>query len=343
MRAMKYLLPLFLLALIGATSVPAAADAISDFYMGKTLTIVIGYSPGGGYDAYARALARFYGKFIPGQPTVIVQNMPGGGSLVAANYLYAKAAADGTVIGMFASQAALEPLFGNAEAKFDPAKFSWIGSMAQEVVYCGLWQNPGAPTSFDDLMTKEAIFGTTAPTGITFQHPAILKTVLGAKIRLIPGYAGSREINLAMQRGEVNGMCALFASSIRAQYKDDFDSGKLKLIIQMGAKRSDELGNIPSVYDYAKTAEQKALLDIHFKQLMLSRPFAGPPGVPAYRLAALRDAFAATLKDPEFLAEAERSGLEIDYASHTEVTDLLNLYASFSPDAFRKAAAATNP
>ena len=339
---MKYLWSLFLLALLYTTPAPAA-DSVADFYKGKTVTIVIGYSPGGGYDAYARALARHYGRLIPGQPNVIVQNMPGAGSLLAANHIYSKAVTDGTVIGMFASQAALEPLFGNTEAKFDPAKFSWIGSMAQEVAYCGVWQTPGAATTFEELMVKETIFGASAPTGTTYQHPAILKNVLGGKIRLIPGYAGSREINLAMQKGEVNGMCALFASSIRAQYKDDYESGKLKLVIQMGAKRSDELGKIPTVYDFAKTDEQKALLDIHFRQLMLSRPFAAPPAVPADRLAALRDAFAATLKDPEFLAEAEKSGLEIDYASAAEVNDLLKLYAGFSSEAFKKAAAVVAP
>ena len=339
---MKYLLSLLLLALFQVTPA-SAAESVADFYKGKTVTIIIGYSPGGGYDAYARALARHYGKFIPGQPNVIVQNMPGAGSMLSANYIYSKAPADGTAIGMFASQAALEPLFGNSEARFDPTKFSWIGSMAQEVAYCGVWQNPGAPASFEDLMVKETIFGASAPTGTTFQHPAILKNVLGAKIRLIPGYAGSREINLAMQKGEVGGMCALFASSIRAQYKDDFESGKLKLFIQMGAKRSDELGKIPSVYDYAKTDEQKALLDIHFRQLMLSRPFAAPPAVPADKLAALRDAFAATLKDPEFLAEAQKSGLEIDYASADEVNDLLKLYGGFSADAFKKASAVASP
>jgi tripartite-type tricarboxylate transporter receptor subunit TctC len=337
MRALKYLLSLFILASIGA---PAAADTVADFFKGKTLTLVIGYTPGGGYDTYARVLARHYGKLIPGQPTVVVQNMPGAGSMLAANHIYSRAAADGTVLGMFSSQAAIEPLLGNAEAKYDPVKFAWIGSMAQEVVFCGLWQNPGAPTSFDELMTKEVIFGTTAPAGITYQHPAIMKNVIGAKIRLIPGYPGTREITLAMQKGEVNAMCGLFASSIKAQFNDDVASGKLKLVIQMGPKRSEEFGKIPSVYDYAKTAEQRAVLDIHFKQLLLSRPLAGPPAIPAERLKALRDAFAATLKDPEFLAEAERSGLEIDLASPEEIVDLLTQYASFSPDLFRQAVAA---
>lgn len=338
MRTLKFIL--LILGLAGATPSPAAGDAVADFFKGKTVSLVIGYSPGGGYDANARALARHYGKFIPGQPTVVVQNMPGAGSLLAANHIYARAAADGTVLGMFSSQAAIEPMFGNKEASFDSAKFAWIGSMAQEVVFCGVWQTPGAPTTFDELMTREVIFGTTAPAGITYQHPAILNSVLGAKMRLIPGYPGTREITLAMQKGEVNGTCGLFTSSIKVQLNDEVASGKFKLVVQMGPKRSEEFGKIPSVYDYAKTAEQRAVLDVHFKQLLLSRPLAGPPAIPADRLKALRDAFAATLKDPEFLAEAERSGLEIDYASSDEIAGLLRQYAGFSPEVFRQAAAA---
>ena len=340
MPILKSLTSLFLLALVFAAPVPASADSVEDFYKGKTLTLVLGYSPGGGYDANARVLARYWGKFIPGHPNVIVQNMPGAGSLLAANYMYNKAATDGTMLGMFASQAALEPMFGNPEARFDPTKFTWIGSMSQEVVYCGLWQSPSAPASFDDLLTKESIFGTTGPTGITYQHPAILKNVLGAKIKMVSGYTGSRDVTLAMERGEVNGMCALFSSSIKAQYSNDVNSGKLKLVIQMGSKRSDEFGKIPSVYDYAKTDEERAVLDVHFKQLLLSRPFAGPPTIPADRLKALRDSFQATLKDPEFLAEAKQAGLDIEYVSHEQVEDLFKQYAGFSPDVFRKAAAA---
>jgi tripartite-type tricarboxylate transporter receptor subunit TctC len=340
MRALRCAVSFFFFAWISAASAPAAADAVADFYQGKTLTLVIGYTPGGGYDTYARVFARHYGKFIPGHPTVVVQNMPGAGSMLTANHIFSRAPADGTALGMFSSQAAIEPLFGNTEAKYDSVKFAWIGSMAQEVVFCGLWQNPGAPTSFDELMNTEVIFGTTAPAGITYQHPAIMKSVLGAKIRLIPGYPGTREITLAMQKGEVNAMCGLFASSIKAQFNDEVASGKLKLVIQMGPKRSDEFGKIPSVYDYAKTAEQRAVLDIHFKQLLLSRPLAGPPAIPADRLKALRDGFEATLKDPEFLAEAQRSGLEIDFASSEEIVDLLKQYAGFSPELFRQAAAA---
>jgi tripartite-type tricarboxylate transporter receptor subunit TctC len=157
---------------------------------------------------------------------------------------------------------------------------------------------------------------------------------------VISGYAGSRDIVLAMQRGEVNGVCGLFTSSIRAQFGDDVRSGRLKLVIQMGAKRSDVFGAIPSVYDYAKTDDDRAVLDVHFKQLLLGRPLAGPPGIPRDRLAALRAALAATMKNPDFLADAGKAGLDIDPASAEEVEALLQRFAHFPPAVFRKAAQA---
>jgi tripartite-type tricarboxylate transporter receptor subunit TctC len=220
---------------------------------------------------------------------------------------------------------------------FEPEKFSWIGSMSQEVSYCGVWQGPGKASSFDEMLTKETVFGGGAPTAATFQHPNILKNVLGAKIKLIPGYAGTRETVLAMARGEVDGGCALFGSSVKAQFLDDVKSGRLKLVIQMGNRKSDEFGNIPSVFDYAKTDEDRAVLAIHFRQLLLGRPVAGPPGMASDRLKALRDAFNATMKDGEFLAEAARVGLDIDPASAAEVEELLKRFATYPPEVFHKA------
>jgi tripartite-type tricarboxylate transporter receptor subunit TctC len=193
------------LAACAAMAGAAAADTVSDFFSGKTVSLIVGFPPGGGYDTYIRLLARHYGAYLGGHPSMVPANMPGAGSLVAASYLYAKAPADGTVLAMFAASAAMEPLLGNKSAQFDPAKFGWIGSMSQQVTYCGVWQSPGAAKTFDDMLTQETIFGGGSAAAITFQHPTILKNVLGAKIRVIPGYPGSREINLAMHRGEVNG------------------------------------------------------------------------------------------------------------------------------------------
>jgi len=332
---------IFCLLLGSAAAAPAAlADPVADFYSHKTVTLIAGFPPGGGYDTYIRVLSRHFGKFIPGNPAVVPSNMPGAGSMNAANHLYASEPNDGTVLGEFASSVVMEPLLGNKAAKFDPQKFSWIGSMSQDVAYCVVWQTPGAAASFDDMLRKETIFGGGAPAAITYQHPLILKNVLGANIRMIPGYAGTRDIDLAMHRGEVNGECGFYASSIKAQFLDDVKSGRMKLVIQMGPHKSNEFGDIPSVYDFAKTDEQRAVLDVHFKQLVLGRPLAGPPNLPPERLAALRAAFAATMKDQDFLDEAKRVGLDISPASADEVQQLLARFAAFSPDIFAKARAA---
>jgi tripartite-type tricarboxylate transporter receptor subunit TctC len=330
-----YAVPALLAVIAAAWS--ARADAVSDFFAHKTVTLIAGFPPGGGYDTYVRVLARHFGRFIPGNPSVVPSNMPGAGSMNAANHIYKDEPSNGTVLGMFASSVVMEPLLGNKAAQFEPVKFSWIGSMSQDVAYCGVWQTPGAALTFDEVMQKETIFGGGAPAAITYQHPLILKNVLGAKIRMIPGYAGTRDIDLAMHRGEVNGVCGLFASSIKAQFLDDVKSGKLKLVIQMGSRKSTEFGDIPSVFDYAKTDDDRAVLELFFKSLVLGRPVAGPPGIPQDHLMALRTAFAATLKDKDFLAEANKTGLDIDPASADEVQELLKHFASFPPGIFDKA------
>jgi tripartite-type tricarboxylate transporter receptor subunit TctC len=322
---------------LAAATAPVRADAVADFYKGKTLSLIAGFPPGGGYDTYVRVLARHYGRFIPGQPSVVASNMPGAGSLSAANHIYGKAVPDGLSLAMFASSAAMEPLLGNKAALFDATKFSWIGSMSNDVAYCGVWQGAGLPATFAEMMSKETIFGGGAPAAITYQHPVVLKTVLGANMRVIPGYAGSRDINLAMQRGEVNGACGLFGSSIKASFAEEVKTGRLKIVIQMGNKKSDEYGAVPSVFDYAKTDLDRAVLDVHFRQLLLGRPWAGPPGVPPERLKALREALTATMKDPDFLAEANKAGLDIDPATVEEVETLLKRFAAFPPEVFRKA------
>ncbi|MDF2116506.1 hypothetical protein PY365_13045 [Roseiarcaceae bacterium H3SJ34-1] len=332
-----------IVAAIGLAILPAllptvaAAQTPTDFYKGKTITVTIGFPPGGGYDTNARILARHMGRYIPGQPSLVPANMPGAGSLVAANFTYNLAPADGTVFTIFAPSTAMEPIFNNKAARFEAAKFGWLGSMAQEVSYCGIWQGPGVATSWDEAMKKETIFGGGATSAITYQHPMVLKNVLGANLKVIPGYPGTRDINLAMQRGEVHGSCGLFESSIASQWHNEVESGKLKLVIQMGAKTTDRYGKVPSVFDYARTEEQKQILDIHFGQLLLSRPFAAPPKVPADRLDALRKAFMETMKDKEFLADAAKAGLEIDPVTGEEVQALLAKFANYPPEVLRKA------
>jgi tripartite-type tricarboxylate transporter receptor subunit TctC len=325
-----------------AAAVPAWAQAPADF-KGETISIEIGYGPGGGYDTYGRILARHFGRLIPGNPNVVAKNMPGAGSLRAANFIYNLAPKDGSELGIFAASTAMEPLMGNEQAKFDATKFSWIGSMNQDISFCGLWQGTGAPASFDELMkkdAKDAVFGSSGTAAISHQHPLILRNVLGAHVRVIPGYEGQKEVNLAMQRGEMQGACGLFVSSIKTQWLRDVEAGRLKLVIQMGPKTTDEFGKVPSAFDYVNGDEDRKVLEIHFKQTILGRPLAAPPGMPKERLAALRKALMDTMKDREFLAEAERANLDVDPATAEQVEQLLKQFADYPKTVVEKARAA---
>jgi tripartite-type tricarboxylate transporter receptor subunit TctC len=333
----SYLLSLFLSA-----AIPAAAmgQPASEPFKGQTISIEIGYGPGGGYDTYARALARHYGRFIPGNPAVVPKNMPGAGSLRAANYIFNLAPKDGTELGAWAASTVMEPLMGNDQAKFDAAKFSWIGSMNQDISFCGLWLRPGGPQSFADMFKVETVFGSAGQASISHQHPLILKNVLGAKVNVITGYAGTREVNLAMQRGEVHGACGLFLSSIKSQYLNDVQEGRLKLVIQMGPKTTDIFGPVPSVFDFAKSDEERRVLELHFKQILLGRPIAAPPDVPSGIVETLRTAFMRTIHDPEFLEDARKVNIDIDPVSGADVEELLRQFADYPTAIIRKARAA---
>ena len=320
----------------------AQAPAPADF-KGETVTIQIGYGPGGGYDTYGRALARHYGRFIPGNPSVIPKNMPGAGSLRAANHIYNLTARDAVEIGIFSASTAMEPLMGNDQAKFDVTKFGWIGSMNQDVSFCGVWVGPGIPTTFRDMLrkdSKELVFGSAGPAAISHQHPLVLKNVLGANLRVIAGYDGQKEVNLAMQRGEVHGACGLFASSIKAQWLPDVKAGRLKLFVQMGPKTTTEFGEVPDVFDFVQSDEDRKVLELHFKQTILGRPFAASPNLPKERLAVLRKAFLDTMKDREFLADAEKMNIDIDIATAEQVEELLRQFANYPRSVIEKAKAA---
>ena len=321
---------------------PARAQLGADF-KGETISIQIGYGPGGGYDTYGRALARHFGRFIPGNPAVIPRNMPGAGSLRAANHIYNLSAREATEIGLFSASTAMEPLMGNDQAKFDVTKFGWLGSMNQDISFCGVWVAPGIPTSIHDMLkkdSKELIFGSAGPAAISHQHPLVLKNILGANIRVIAGYDGQKEVNLAMQRGEVHGACGLFVSSIKAQWQRDVDAGRLKLFLQMGPKTTKEFGDVPNIFDFVKTDEDKKVLELHFKQTILGRPFAASPNLPKDRLAVLRKAFLDTMKDKEFLADAQKMNLDIDVATAEEVEQLLIQFANYPKNVIEKAKAA---
>ncbi len=321
------------LALTAATPVCAQQG-----FNGQTISINVGYPAGGAPDLYFRVLAKHYAHHIPGEPTVVVKNMPGAGTLRAANYIYNIAAKDGTELANFSSSATVEPLMGNDQARFDARKLSWVGSMNQEINFCGIWQTPGAPTSFAEMLKHETTFATSGGlTSFGYQHPLIFRNVLGAKVRLVSGYAGLPQAYIAMQQGEAQAMCGLVRTHIKTLWPGDVRDGKFKLVVQLGPKTTDELGPIPSIFEFATNEEDRQIFAFHFNTKLLGRPLAGPPGVPPTRLAMLRKAFQDTMRDGDFLADAQRANLDIDPATPEQVEQLLAKFADYPPAVIERA------
>jgi tripartite-type tricarboxylate transporter receptor subunit TctC len=326
------------LALSGIGSQAFAQTSPTD-YKDTTITMVIGYGPGSAYDTYARLLVRHLGRHIPGKPSILPKNMPGAGSAIAANHLYSVAPKDGTVIGSLATSAALGPLFGLPGGRFNPTEFNWIGNLDRSIGTCAIWHTSGI-RSFDELLTREALFGGSGPGAVNSQHATALKNLLGLKLRVIQGFRGSVDVKLAMQRGEVHGNCGLSLATLKAQHFDDFRSGALQPIIQLAFEKHPELKGVAHIYDYAKTQEMREIFDLIFGAQVIGRPFAAPPGIPEARRAILRQAFRATIKDSHFQAEATKLNLPIAPMSGEEVQQLFAKFMSYSPAVVRKAAAA---
>ena len=325
--------------LITAPLMPAAADDVADFYKGKQVSLVIGFAPGAGYDTYGRLFARHYGSNLPGNPGIVVQNMPGAGSLKAANHLYNLAAKDGSVLGIFASSTAFEPLFGGEGAQFDTAKFTWIGNMDESIGTCVAWHTSGIE-KFEDLMTKESIFGGSGPAAVTSQHATALKNLMGAKIKLVQGYNGAGDVKLAMARGEVQASCGFALSSIKSQHTSEWKSGQIRILVQLAIEKSPELASVPHLYDYAKTDEMRQVFDLVFGRHVIGRPIAAPPAIPEDRKGALRAGFMATMKDPAFMADAEKLKLDVSASDGAGVEKLFARFFSYPKTVVDKAVAA---
>ena len=318
---------------------PARADAVGDFYKGKQISLVIGFAPGAGYDTYGRLFARHYPAQMPGNPAVVVQNMPGAGSLKAANHLYNLAAKDGSVLGSFASSTAFEPLFGGEGAQFDTAKFTWIGNMDESIGTCVAWHSSGID-KFDDLMVKDSIFGGSGPAAVTSQHAVALKNLMGAKIKLVQGYNGAGDVKLAMARGEVQASCGFALSSIKSQHTSEWKSGQIKILVQLAIDKTPELAGVPHLYDYAKTDEMRQVFDLVFGRHVIGRPIAAPPTIPEDRKQALRAAFMATMKDAAFLADADKLKLDVSASDGEGVEKLFARFFGYPQAAVDKAIAA---
>jgi tripartite-type tricarboxylate transporter receptor subunit TctC len=292
----------------------AAADPVADFYRGKQLNFIISTGAGGGYELYARPLSRHIGRYIPGEPTIVLQHMEGGGGIRAMNYLYNAAARDGTVIGMVHNTVAFVPLYGVEEAKFDATKVNWLGSMNDEGAVCIGWHTAAAQ-SFDDLQVKPFIAGSTGPGSDMEIYALALNRLAGTKIRVINGYKSANDIYLAMEKGEVEGRCGTAVSGLKAIHPEWFDKHLVRFLVQTALERGSDpvLKDTPLILDRAKSADERAAWRFIFAPQKMARPVLAPPGVPADRLAALREAMRKTMSDPAFLAEMETSHSDIHY------------------------------
>ncbi len=304
----------------------AIGQSVEDFYKSRPITLQVGYAPGGGYDVYARFLSRSYGQYLPGKPNVVVQNVPGAGSLKLANQLYHSAPRDGSVIGAIGREQITAPLFKVKGAQFDATKINWLGTLDRSTSLCVTWHTTGV-TENRQLLDKELVLGGTGPASLTVVLPTALRNLLGYKLKIIPGYPGGNEIALALERGEVQGRCGWSYSSLMSTYPSWISEGKLNVLAAASSKRLPELPNVPTVLELANDERTRQILSLIVAPEEMARPYLAPPDVPADRLSALREGFSKLIRDPRFIKEGRALGLELDPGDWKEMTeDVARLY-----------------
>ena len=309
---------------------PIAAQPAGESLAGKSVSIIIGFGAGGGYDLWGRTVGRHIGRHLPGAPTVIPQNMPGAGSYAAASYIFNIAPKDGTVLGIIARDAALGPLSGATGARFDPTRLSWIGTPTKETNVC-IAYHTSQVKSVLDLYDKQLIVGDTGPGTGTRSYPKALNELLGMKFKLVGGFPASSDVFLAMERGEVEGICESL-DSIKIRRPDWIPTKKISILFQGGAEPNPELDGVPFVLDLALTGEQRQAIEFLYAGQGIGRPFVAPPDLPADRLKMLRDAFNATMTDPAFVAEAQKSKLDLEPEDGEHLAVLIaKIYATPKP------------
>jgi tripartite-type tricarboxylate transporter receptor subunit TctC len=335
MRTSVATLALAALAIAGAT--PVAAETVEQFYKGKTVDLIVGASPGGGYDIYGRAVARYWGKHIPGNPTVVVRNMPGAAGMAMLRHTSKAAPRNGLVVGTSFPLAILKPLMDKRD-DYLPTSFSFIGSANQETRVCLAMKNQPVKT-MDDALTTEMVMGGNAPGGAPHDTPIMLNNILGTKFKLVAGYPGTQEIALAVSRGEVGGICGFGWTSLMSQQPQWVTENKINILVQIAMEPYPALEKmgVPMIWKWVKTDEQRRVLEFLMAEQVFGRPFLGPPDIPADRLAALRESFLATMKDPEFLAEAAKLGIEVDPVSGEKFETLIKHVAASPPAVIEKA------
>jgi tripartite-type tricarboxylate transporter receptor subunit TctC len=290
---------------------PIAAASLEEFYKAKTVSLIVGGSEGGGYDTLARAIGRHIGRHIPGNPTVVVRNMPGAGGLIATNYLFNTAEQDGTAIGLVENSTPLAPLLGTKEARYDAVKFNWLGTPSVETGLVLLWH--AVPVnSVDDLKTRVTTMGASGTHSTQAFYTRLLNATLGTRMKVVNGYKGLNDTYLAMERGEIDGSPSVFYSALTSTRPRWLPDHLAKVIVQYGPERLKDLADVPFAPDLVANADDKLLLQAAFAPLALGRPLVMPPNVPSDRVLAMRQALAETLADPEFTADADKIGLLVN-------------------------------
>jgi tripartite-type tricarboxylate transporter receptor subunit TctC len=327
--------------LISAATASANAQSVEQFYKGKTVNIYIGYGPGGGYDFFGRLVARHIGRHIPGTPNVIPQNMPGAGSLRAANYVYNVAPKDGTALGIVTQTVSLEEALGTAGVQYKADGFNWIGRATSNVDMLLTWHTSKVKSIEDAKKIETPVAGTGAGSPAEFM-PKVLNNVIGTKFKVITGYDGSTAGMLAMERGEVDGATTSW-NTIKTSKQDWLKSSAINLIVQFTPDRHKELQNLTDMVELGTTDEQKQILSLYASGAVVGRSIFASPGIPTERVKALRDAFTAMTKDPVFLAEVEQTKAEFDPMSGEELQKVIEEAAKIPPAVREKAKAARGP
>jgi tripartite-type tricarboxylate transporter receptor subunit TctC len=308
------------MALLSSLPVPARADDVAQFYRSHPVSMIIGFGVGGGYDLYGRLVSRYIGKYLPGNPTIVPENMAGAGSLRAVDYLYSVAPKDGSVIGTFSRTLPLAPLLSGAN--FDSRKFTWLGSVAQDVIVCFTSRSSPIKT-WQDLLAKPSSLGGEGAGAEPDIYARFVKNIFGAKIKLVSGYRGTNDIFLAIERGELDGVCGVSWGTVASVHPDYMRDGKISVIVQIGLRKAADLPNVPTLADVAQNKDQEEIIKLIVTTLAMSRPFAAPPDVPADRKAALIAAFEKTTQDPQFKTEAQRIKLDVDFVPAHDIDRLL--------------------
>jgi tripartite-type tricarboxylate transporter receptor subunit TctC len=320
----------------------AHAQTVEEFYRGKSITMLVGSGAGGGYDTYARIFARHMSRHIPGNPAIIAKNMPAAAGLAAASTLYTTADKDGSTIAAFTNGAAMEPLFGNSSARYDAQKFNWLGSIGKLQNVCATWHQSPVKT-IEAARAREVIVAAAGATSNTAIVPKALNALIGTKFKVIAGYDTGAGLTLSIERGEAEGICGLSWSTIKASRPHWIRDKLLNIIVQMGLQKLSDLPDVPSALDLVADPENRPVLELILIRQEAGRPFAAPPGVPADRIAALRRAFAATLDDGEFRADAHKAQLEIEPLTASEIETFLARAYGAPRTTVQKAAALVEP